>query len=318
MLTPDGTIIIEPEDDKSITSFARIRSGNSCIKLMIAIGGSNVISSFFSTTAATIESRLNFARSVDNILNKYNLDGVDISWQYPAQNGGIRADKENFPELLAELKKMLSSSNRILSISVGASPTHMIKSYNVQKIVPNVDFINLLTFDFATSSMNKSGLNAPLYALNNSSSVDLFVKTWIKKKIPTTLLNLGIAAYGVTFTLSDPCNITVGAPILGDGLAGYFTRRAKPGFIGYNEICLNRWPRIWSKISQVPYAVKGDQFVSYDDTESIKLKSNYIISSKLGGAMIWMIDTDDFRGNCIDSMGQYPLLSTIYSILMDT
>ena len=42
--------------------------------------------------------------------------------------------------------------------------------------------------------------------------------------------------------------------------------------------------------------ISGTQWVGYDDKESIHLKCNYIKNMKLGGAMIWALDYDDFTG----------------------
>jgi chitinase len=36
-----------------------------------------------------------------------------------------------------------------------------------------------------------------------------------------------------------------------------------------------------------PYAYKGDQWVSFDDYQMIKHKSEYVKALGLGGAMIW-------------------------------
>ena len=59
-----------------------------------------------------------------------------------------------------------------------------------------------------------------------------------------------------------------------------------------------------------PYAFKGDEWVSFDDIDTIQQKTEFLKSMGLGGAMIWALDLDDFGGMC--GTGEtYPLLKTI-------
>ena len=60
---------------------------------------------------------------------------------------------------------------------------------------------------------------------------------------------------------------------------------------------------------KVPYAVNGNQWIGFDDEQSIKDKVNFAKSRGLGGGMVWSIDTDDFHGSC--GKGKFPLLKTI-------
>ena len=61
-----------------------------------------------------------------------------------------------------------------------------------------------------------------------------------------------------------------------------------------------------------PHAFKGDQWVSYDDKDSIKSKMSYIKDMGLSGVRVWAIDLDDFRGKCGGQQKEsYPLLKTI-------
>lgn len=39
-----------------------------------------------------------------------------------------------------------------------------------------------------------------------------------------------------------------------------------------------------------PYAYKGDQWVSFDDVDMIRKKSQYVKDMGIGGAMIWALD----------------------------
>ncbi|CAO1336623.1 unnamed protein product, partial [Diamesa serratosioi] len=143
----------------------------------------------------------------------------------------------------------------------------------------------------------KTGINAPLYAgpdTNKQLNVDASVNFWLSKGCPSEKIIVGIPTYGRSFTLANPSNNGINAAINGGGTAGPFTRQA--GMLGYNEICVNKWPRKWESQQKVPYAVKGNQWVGYDDVESVKLKCNYINQKNLGGAMFWSLETDDFLG----------------------
>lgn len=58
-----------------------------------------------------------------------------------------------------------------------------------------------------------------------------------------------------------------------------------------------------------PYAYSGDQWVSFDDIDTIQQKTEFLKSMGLGGAMVWALDLDDFNGSCGGE--NYPLLKTI-------
>ena len=62
-----------------------------------------------------------------------------------------------------------------------------------------------------------------------------------------------------------------------------------------------------------PYAYKGNQWVGFDDVETIAQKSKYIRDHGFGGGMIWALDLDDFNNMC--GCEKYPLLKTINRVL---
>nr|CAD7429082.1 unnamed protein product [Timema monikensis] len=199
----------------------------------------------------------------------------------------------------------------------------------------HLDMINVMTYDFHGSWDTITGENAPMYADSSETtelarglnvkynktvslvSLLLFdkatcIQNWLDKGAPASKINLGMGTYGRSFTLQSADNSGLGAPINGAGQAGPYTREA--GTLGYNEICEQKgqWTEHWNDDQQVPYAVNGNQWVGYDNVKSIGIKSEYVKAKNLGGAMIWSVETDDFRGICGD---KYPLLNAINSVL---
>ena len=298
-----------------------MKSQNPNVKLMAAAGGWNLGSAVFSQLAANATTRVNFAKNVVAFLRLHKFDGFDLDWEYPAQrDGNPITDKINFVLLLKELKTALGLAGYLLSIAAASPAASAYSSYDIPNVAANVDFVNLMTYDLHGSWDQKTGIHAALYAhptettsYQRQLNVDSCVQYWLTQGTPREKLIVGIPMYGRTMTLSNPTQNGIGASISGPGLAGKYTNQ-ETGFLGYNEICENKWPRIWQSTQQVPYASNGDQWVGYDDVESVTTKSNYILKNNLGGAMIWSIETADFRGAC--GLGNYPLVSTAYNILV--
>ena len=67
---------------------------------MIAIGGWNETPTKFSNMSANAANRQTFIASVVQFLLRYDFDGLDIDWEYPAARGGSPADKPNFTLLV--------------------------------------------------------------------------------------------------------------------------------------------------------------------------------------------------------------------------
>ena len=62
-----------------------------------------------------------------------------------------------------------------------------------------------------------------------------------------------------------------------------------------------------------PYAINGGKWLGYDDEESVRIKSQYILNQGYGGGMVWSIDTDDFHGFCTGK--KFGLIATIKEVL---
>ena len=77
------------------------------------------------------------------------------------------------------------------------------------------------------------------------------------------------------------------------------------------------WTIVVDDCIAAPYAFNGPYWIGYDNEESIKLKAQFVNFLDIAGAMVWSIDTDDFRGDY--GPVKFPLLHvSIYILLLIT
>jgi len=167
--------------------------------------------------------------------------------------------------------------------------------------------------------------NSPLYAHPSDSggretfNMDYSARYWVNGGCPSNRLVIGMGTYGRSFSLVSASNNGVRAPARGPGTAGTYTREA--GFLAYYEICdMQRQggaTTVYDSVQQAVYTYVGDQWVGYDNTQSLSVKLNYMRQGNYGGWMTWNLDLDDFQGtHC--SAGRYPLHRHLNTALSET
>ncbi|XP_063991969.1 acidic mammalian chitinase-like [Diachasmimorpha longicaudata] len=305
--TLEGNRIVVPnaDDTNGIREFAALRSRNSGAKVLVAVGGGEDSQGpKYSNMVSSSQSRGEFVNSAVDLLRQYGLDGLDMDWEYPSLNGGIPSDRENFVALLRELRERFNQEGYLLTAAVNAGEWAARQAYDIPGISQHLDFINLMTYDFHGSWEHQTGHHAGLHG-NGDISVESCVKYWLDNGSPKEKLVVGIPTYGKSWTLADPNNHGVGAPASGVGQPGPYTQA--PGTLAYNELCeqinAGQWTVEFDEGAYVPYAFKGDQWVGYENVQSAKGKAGFIRDWGLGGAMVWTIDFDDFRGSCGEKYG---------------
>ncbi|XP_043276969.1 acidic mammalian chitinase-like isoform X2 [Venturia canescens] len=300
--------------------FNDLRNKNPGVKTLVAIGGWGEGSANYSKMASSPNSREIFVNSTVAFVKRYGFDGFDIDWEYPNQRGGKPEDIKNYVTLVKELRTAFDKEDFLLSAAVVGAKNSAIKSYNIREMSKYFDFINVMAYDLHGSWENHTGPNAPLYKGSSDSlsekelTVDFSIRYWLSQGAPAEKLILGIPLYGQTFTLYDVNENGIGARINGPGEPGPYTK--SPGTLGYNEICemqkKNHWVFHFDEERRVPYIYYKDQWVGYDNVKSVREKAGYINEMGLGGAMVWSVETDDFRGNCGE---KYPLIRSIRYVL---
>ncbi|KAI9552833.1 hypothetical protein GHT06_020715 [Daphnia sinensis] len=187
----------------------------------------------------------------------------------------------------------------------------------------NLNFVNLMTYDFHGASWEPTVADhhSPLFKRPTDPSnfnSNFSVNYWIAKGMPASKINMGIPLYGMNWQLTS-ATTTPPAPASGAGVAGPYT--GTPGSMAYYEICSavrsNGWQVFQDPTQAIgPYAVSPTSpktWVGYDDPAMAIVKSNYILSKGLGGAMVWDISMDDFKNTCL--AGANPILTAISNTL---
>lgn len=187
--------------------------------------------------------------------------------------------------------------------------------------------MNVLTYDYHTAYDPETDHHSPLTSRPGTSkfddaaklNVDWTVKYYIEQGAPANKIIVGVPTYGRSFTLLDGGRTGISAPADGPGDAGPGTR--EKGYLAYYEICQKIEEEKWvvkneHPESHGPYAYHDKQWVAYDDAEIIKEKAKFILSNNLGGAMVWTLDNDDFRGLCHGQ--QSPLITALKTALLTT
>ncbi len=288
----------EATDTVNFQNLNKLKKVNPDIKILISIGGWSW-SENFSDAALTDTSRKAFASSAVKIIEKYNLDGVDVDWEYPGisgEEGNVYRpeDKENFTLMLKELRLELDTleksrnTKKLLTIAVGGF-TNFIKHTEMDKVQQYLDYVNLMTYDFYSATIAGHHTNLyPSKTITAEHSADKTFKEFLAAGVPANKLVMGIAFYSRAFTLKPNSINGLGDSILSSRYGkGYtFIKDSlinKNGFIFYRD-----------KEAKAPYIFNKTtkEYMTFDDEESAKEKCKYVLKNDMGGVMFWEYSSD--------------------------
>ena len=175
------------KDSLTLVNIVNQKKNYPKLKVLVSLGGwggCETCSDVFSSEKARTE----FAISTADIIESFNADGIDLDWEYPGISGYPGhsykpEDRENFTDLIVQLRKYMEKDD-ILSFAAGASNRFFENSIEWDKVMPLVDNVNLMTYDFYGSGSTKTGHHT---ALSSNEFQDRSAESSIK-----SLINLGI------------------------------------------------------------------------------------------------------------------------------
>ncbi|MDB2606610.1 glycoside hydrolase family 18 protein [Zobellia sp.] len=316
----DGEITFRKPEvaGKKLKAVVAQKKRNPDLQVMIASGGWGADG--FSDMALTEESRAKFIHSAAEFIREYELDGIDMDWEYPGISGaGTKArpeDTKNFTSLMKGLRLMLDTFEKPKFLTFASAGWKKYYDFiEINEVMKYADYTNVMTYDQVSGVSDYTGHHSPLgkvtsedisgtpfhanldslyregeyYMDADPRSAQKIVDFLIEEGVNPKQIVIGGAFYG---------RVWKGVPPENNGLYQK-SGGIHIGWIAYHKIRNQyenqaNFKRFWDEKAMAPfmYNTKDSLMVSYDDTVSVAKKTNYVISKGLGGIMFWELGND--------------------------
>ncbi|KAJ7930118.1 glycoside hydrolase family 18 protein [Mycena leptocephala] len=292
------------------------------VKAKVSIGGWTG-SLFWSSNVATAHNRTLFVKTLVDFAKKYNLDGLDFDWEYPATQGlAATLLMPTTPQIF------LHSSRSFERIHSDGNPSADVSAFS--KVL---DYIAIMVYDINGPWSDAVGPNAPFKdscapAEFQSGAAVSAVSAWHAAGMPLDQIVLGVASYGHSFSVAksdafkkgsttklalySPFNASIApAGDAWDDQAGVdecgnfesqggvinFWGLIQQGYLNANGTPKDGVPYLFDDCTQTPYVYNQstEVMISFDNAQSFAVKGEYIKSKGLRGFSMWEAggDTDD-------------------------
>ncbi len=158
------------------------------VKVLIAVGGwfdeaYAPLDNRFEKIAASDELRSNFIDNLDKFVKEYNLDGVEIDWEYP----DLGQSSLNYEKLVLELNSRLKKKNKYLTAALNGAWSKeegpQVSKAVTPKCLESFDWISIMAYD-----MNNNQ-HSPFWFADTS------IEYWLNRGVPKEKIVIGIPFY---------------------------------------------------------------------------------------------------------------------------
>ncbi|WP_099191210.1 glycosyl hydrolase family 18 protein [Tepidibacter mesophilus] len=158
------------------------------VKVLIAVGGwfdeaYGPLDNRFEKIASSDELRSNFIDNLDKFVEEYNLDGVEIDWEYP----DLGQSSLNYEKLVLELSSKLKGKNKYLTAALNGAWSKEegpeVSKAVTSKCLESFDWISIMAYD-----MNNEQ-HSPFWFADTS------IEYWLNRGVPQRKIVIGIPFY---------------------------------------------------------------------------------------------------------------------------
>ncbi len=246
-------------------------------KVLLSVGGIYGKGAENMAWIASDINRLNiFVENSCAYAARKGYDGIELDWEFPTKD-----QRNDFSRMIMAFRRKLDKwkPRGEFIIAVLEYPG---ERYNKDSLVLACDQINLMTYGMYVGNYRdkRTGYNSPLEASNQFGNYygnainqpGHGPKQWIKEGYPAKKIGLGVSILGTIFYKVDP-PVQPGQQY---GWTNWFYIKDLP-----ND------GRHWDASASVPWQASGTDFITYEDTASIRIKVEYAKSLGLGGVMVY-------------------------------
>lgn len=261
------------------------------VRVVIVIDGvSEDTRAAFATAASSAANRDKLATSIANVIEQYQLDGVDLDWEFPTGSTQVA----NFSLLVKRIREKLDESDRELILSAAVISGGYSNHYDLVELNKYLDFLHIMSYGMSgrSSARHQSALIKSTYATYAiNSSVNLYISGGFSRE----KIVFGIPFYVVAGDWTNPS-----APALGQSLVNGFT-------VSYSTFMASHFTQqnyveYYDANAMVYYAMSPTRFASYDNPASIHLKCEWAIDNGLAGVMFWDYGHDQAGGTLLNAI----------------
>lgn len=297
LVTPRGA-----NDAPNLAILVGLKKINPELEVVVSVGGGGDGSAGFSDMAITPEGRRRFVDSAIAMIERYNVDGIDIDWEYPGythSNTTVRAeDKQTYTLLLKELRERFNKEGKrlgrhLITSSATGATTIWLEHTDMRKASKYLDSVNMMCYDWYNPVEKNTGHDSPLYtnpADPKAISIDHAVKMNLAAGVPAHKIVIGVPFYG---------RMWMGVGSTNNGLFQPIPSTSTPQEeLAYFQIAplvnTQGYIRYWDPISQAPYLYNAETktFITYNDAETELTRTKYVRDHHLGGMMFWQYAHD--------------------------
>ena len=150
-----------------------------CVITMVSIG--NDSDTAFKTITANKDILNNFRDNLEELINEYDLDGIDINWQFP--EGSEEGDL--FEDLIKEMDDLSHDENILLSYVVDTGQYSDTDNGVQDDTLVYGDFLNVMALD----TTDNDDLHSSFDDAENA------IKYWVNREVDKSRLILAIPVY---------------------------------------------------------------------------------------------------------------------------
>jgi chitinase len=261
------------------------------VKVLLSLGGWGWDKQF-AAIVSKAEAEDRYVQAVLAMVDEYDYDGIDLDWEYP----DTKAEVAGFDRLVRRFRKELDALGRkkgrqLLQTMAASANPGTLKWLSNQLLLDTMDWVNVMTYDYAGDWTPYAGHHSPLFASSKQPgaprSTELTMKYLVDRGMPANRLAVGLPLYGKGFAVSEPYAATKKA-------AGGQAPRGG-NYSSIEKLIREKgWTRRWDDETKNPWAVAPDRsaVIGYDDAESLALRTAWAMKQGFRGVFFWQIGGD--------------------------